>query len=96
MILFELYDPALGYAWPSRRYMADRLGATLPSISKWIGVLATSGALERVPASKVEPEVLKRTRRSAKRANYYKLDFGWAGAVLHEPEVDEWEVEDAA
>ena len=82
-------------ATPGHRDLSKRLGATPPSVSKWLSVLAGSRtcplAIERIPASAVEPEVRKVTKRNAKRANYYRLNMQWAESVLgSEPLDDIW------
>ena len=82
IVLFELYDAKIGYAWPSRDYLCERLRSPRSSVSEWTGKLENAGAIEKVPVRFVEKWVLKITRRRASRAQYYRLNFSWADEVL--------------
>ena len=49
IVIFELFDPGMGYAWPSRRYLSERLGSPGENIRR-ISALRLAGALDVVPA----------------------------------------------
>jgi hypothetical protein len=82
ILLFEYYDPQKGFAWPSRRTLAERLGSPPESVSRWMHTLKLYGAIQVVKTGDVPANVREATRKTSKRANYYRLNFEWAEAVL--------------
>ena len=82
--LFNCYNSKLGYAYPSRKTLSERLSIPPSGISKAIRKLKEAGAISPVPVRRVNPDVLKVTKRTAPRAQYYRLNFEWARQVLED------------
>ena len=82
ILLFEFFNSTHGFAYPSRRTLADRLGSPPESVSRWMRSLKTYNAVKVVKAGDVPGEVRDATRKTSKRANYYQLNFEWAELVL--------------
>jgi hypothetical protein len=80
--LCELYREEFGCAYPTRETLSQNLGAPLQSVSKWVGLLAEGGAITCVPIGRLPPEIRAQIGRSARRAQVYVLNLGWAFDVL--------------
>jgi len=93
ILLFKFYNPELGFAFPSRRTLSERLGSPPASVSRWLRPLKSCGAVKVVKAKDVPVEVREATRRTSKRANYYQLDFDWAETVLEGKIEIDWDAE---
>lgn len=80
--LCEYYNEAARCAYPTRETLALELDAPAESISKWMKTLVQGGAVTCVPIGSLPPEIRAIVGRSAKRAQVYFLNFGWAIDVL--------------
>ena len=80
--LVDLYDEALGCAFPSREGLSQRLDCSPISVSKWIATLRSGGAISCLRLGILPPEVRAEIGRTTRRAQAYALKFGWALDVL--------------
>lgn len=81
--LFDLFNEEVGFAFPSREYLAQKMGSHENTISSWTTVLRQAGAISTQTNALVHPD-LRRTRDP--RSLVYVLNMAWADAVisLHE------------
>ncbi|WP_434723066.1 hypothetical protein [Mesorhizobium sp. RIZ17] len=81
-VLQDLYNDAVGCAYPTRETLSQQLGAAPETVSKWIGILKDGGALSCLPISALPAESQAVVGRSSKRAQVYRPNFVWAFDVL--------------
>jgi len=80
--LCDLFNEELACAYPTRETLARRLGSPKESVSRWLRDLSSSGAITCTGLRSLSPAVRSEIGRSAKRAQVYELNFGWATDVL--------------
>lgn len=81
-LLCELYRQELGFAYPTRQTLADRLSAPQVSVSRWLRALRESGAVTLFPISQLSSDQKAEIGRRDGRGQVYVLNFGWAQNVL--------------
>lgn len=81
-LLCELYRQDLGFAYPTRETLAERLSAPPVSVSRWTRALRESGAITSFPIARLSPEHRLAIGRRVSRGQVYILNFGWAQSVL--------------
>jgi len=96
ILLFEYSNLEHGYAYPSRRTLAEKLGSPPESVSRWIGRLKDCRAIKVVKRTDLPIEVNEHIWKSSKRANYYLLNLEWAESVLEDVGDTEQEEAEAA
>ncbi len=86
ILLWDYYNRELGYAYPSRQTLAERLDVDPTNVSHALTRLKRLGVIHIVSVKNISPSAAKSMGRRDRRAHVYVLNIDWAEDFLRDAE----------